>query len=82
MGVSNTIITIIAVLIGLGAGALVGFYLKKIVNRRRLQEAHEDAELLKSEALEHKRAIIIEAKEESFRIRTATNLNSANSDLR
>ena len=72
MGVLNTIITIIAVLIGLGAGALVGFYWKKIVNRRRLQEAHEDAELLKSEALERKRAIIIEAKEESLRIRTVT----------
>ena len=46
--------------------------MKKIVNRRRLQEAHQDAGLLKSEALERKRAIIIEAKEESLRIRTAT----------
>ena len=72
MGVLNTVITIIAVLIGLGAGALVGFYWKKIVYRRRLHEAHEDAELLKSEARESKRAIIIEAKEESLRIRTAT----------
>ena len=72
MDVLNTVITIIAVLIGLGAGALVGFYWKKIVNRRRLHEAHEDAELLKSEARESKRAIIIEAKEESLRIRTAT----------
>jgi len=72
MGVLNTIITIIAVLIGLGTGALVGLYGNKIVNRRRLQEAHEGAELLKSEALKDKRAIIIEAKEESLRIRTAT----------
>ena len=69
---SNMIIAIIAVLIGLGAGAVVGFYGKKIVNHRRLQEAQEDAERLKSEALDRKRAIVIEAKEESLRMRTAT----------
>lgn len=68
----TVIVAIVAVLIGLGAGALLGFFGRRVLSRKRYEAAQGDASRVLEEARERKRAIIIEAKEEALTVRTAS----------
>ena len=69
---TSALIAVAAVLIGLGAGALLGFFARRILSRKRYDEAQADASRVLEEAGEQRRSIIIEAKEEALGIRTAS----------
>jgi ribonuclease Y len=69
---TNVIVAIVAVLIGLGAGASFGLFGRKVLSRKRYEAAQEDASRVLEVAGERKRAIIIEAKEEALSIRSSS----------
>jgi ribonuclease Y len=69
---TNVIVAIVAVLIGLGAGASFGLFRRKVLSRKRYEAAQEDASRVLEIAGERKRAIIIEAKEEALSIRSSS----------
>ena len=66
----SNIIAILAVLIGLGAGTLVGFFGRKVLSRNRLRAAERDASVVLEEAKEDQRRVLLEAKEEALKIRS------------
>ena len=66
----SNIIAILAVLIGLGAGTLVGFFGRKVFSRNRLRAAERDASVVLEEAKEDQRRVLLEAKEEALKIRS------------
>ena len=69
---TSVIVAIVAVLIGLAAGAALGFFVRRILSRKRYEAAQADASRVLEEAGEQKRSIIIEAKEEALGIRSAS----------
>ncbi len=66
----SNVIAILAVLIGLGAGTLVGFFGRKVLSRNRLRAAERDASVVLDEAKEDRRRILLEGKEEALKIRS------------
>jgi ribonucrease Y len=81
---TNVIVAIVAVLIGLGAGASFGLFGRKVLSRKRYEAAQEDASRVLEVAGERKRAIIIEAKEEALSIRSSSEseIRERRSDLK
>lgn len=69
---TSVIVAIVAVLIGLAAGAALGFFGRRILSRKRYEAAQADASRVLEEAGEQKRSIIIEAKEQALGIRSAS----------
>ena len=63
-------ITILAVLIGLATGALIGYVVRRLVTGRRYEAAKQEASGVLNEAREERRALLLEAKEEGLRIRS------------
>jgi ribonuclease Y len=70
-------IMVLAVLIGLAIGALIGYVVRRLVVGRRYEAAKQEASGVLGEAREQKRALLLEAKEEGLKIRSA-----AESELR
>ena len=64
-------ITILAVLVGLAIGALIGYVGRRLVVGRRYEAAKQEASGVLNEAREQGRALLIEAKEEGLSIRSA-----------
>ena len=64
-------ITILAVLVGLAIGALIGYAGRRLVAGRRYEAAKQEASGVLNEAREQGRALLIEAKEEGLSIRSA-----------
>ena len=67
----NAIIAILAVLGGLALGAIIGFFGRRITSGRRYAAAQSESAKILEEAEEQKRALLIEAKEEALRARSA-----------
>ena len=65
------VITILAVLGGLIAGVLAGYIGRRLVYGRRAEAARSDASHILEEAREQQRSILIEAKEEALKTRSA-----------
>ena len=65
------IITILAVLGGLILGVVSGYFGKRLVNVRRSEAAHSEASRVLEEAGEQRRTLLIEAKEEAIKTRSA-----------
>ena len=63
-------ITILAVLIGLTTGALIGYVVRRLVTGRRYEAAKQEASGVLNEAREQQRALLLEAQEEGLRIRS------------
>ena len=66
----ETIAAILAVLAGLGIGALSGYFGQRVLSGRRYESAKEKAAGLLDEAKDQTRSIILEAKEEALRLRS------------
>jgi len=66
----STIIAILAVLVGLGIGAIVGYLGLRGLTGKRRQEAQHDATQVLDEAREAERRILLDAKEEAFKVRS------------
>ena len=64
-------IMILAVLVGLVIGALIGYAGRRLVAGRRYEAAKQEASGVLNEAREQRRALLIEAKEEGLGIRSA-----------
>ena len=64
------IIALLAVLIGLGLGTLIGFLGRKSVNRNHLTAAEKQAASILEEAKEGQRLLVLEAKEKALRIQS------------
>ena len=64
-------IMILAVLVGLAIGALIGYAGRRLVAGRRYEAAKQEASGVLNEAREQGRALLIEAKEEGLSIRSA-----------
>ncbi len=69
---TSALVAVVAVLIGLAAGALLGFFVRRILSRKRYEAAQADASRVIEEAGEQRRSIIIEAKEQALGIRSAS----------
>jgi ribonuclease Y len=67
----TTTVAILAVLIGLGVGALGGYVGRAIWSGRRYDAAKQNASLVLEEAGEEKRRLLIEAREEALQFRSA-----------
>ena len=65
------IIATLAVLIGLAVGALGGYFGKRLLSGRRYEAAKQEASLVLDGAREEQRRLLLEAKEESLKIRSA-----------
>jgi ribonuclease Y len=70
-------VVFLAVLAALGVGAVVGFLIRGTVVGRRLSQAREQAAQIVQEAERQKQALLLDAKEEALRARSA-----AEADLR
>ena len=66
-----TIIAILAVLGGLIVGGIGGYLGRRVTNSKRYDEAQSEAARLLEEATKQQRAVLIEAKEEALKIRSA-----------
>ncbi|MCH8185901.1 MAG: ribonuclease Y [Chloroflexi bacterium] len=66
-----TIIAILAVLGGLIVGGIGGYLGRRVTNSKRYDEAQSEAARLLEEATKQQRAVVIEAKEEALKIRSA-----------
>ena len=62
-------IALLAVLIGLSAGAGIGFYGRRLISRRRIDGALQEASTIIESARDEGRAIVIEAKENVIGLR-------------
>jgi len=65
------VIAILAVLGGLFVGVIGGYFGRRIISGRRYAAAQSDASRVLEDANEQERTIIIEAKEEALRVRSA-----------
>ncbi len=63
-------IALLAVLIGLSAGAGIGFYGRRLISRRRMDGALQEASTIIESARDEGRAIVIEAKENVIGLRS------------
>ena len=66
-----TIVAILAVLGGLVAGGLGGYFGRRLIYGRRYEAAQSEASRLLEDADERQRAVLLEAKEEALTIRSA-----------
>ena len=67
----NAIVALLAVLVGLVAGGS-GFYLvRRVLSGRRYKVAEQDASRVLEEAREQQRGLVLEAKEEALKIKSA-----------
>ncbi len=66
----DIIIPLLAVLGGLIIGAGAGYYGRRVINRKRIGEANAEAAQLLDGARDESRALVIEAKEESLKLRS------------
>ena len=66
-----TIIAILAVLGGLIVGGIGGYLGRRVTNSKRYDEAQSEAARLLEEATKQQRGVLIEAKEEALKIRSA-----------
>ena len=67
----TAVIAILAVLGGLIVGGIGGYLGRRLTNTKRTHEAESEAARLLEEANEQQRAVLIEAKEEALKIRSA-----------
>lgn len=67
----DVLIPIVASLVCLAVGAIGGYYGKRLLSRQAKNSAEQEATRILEIATEEKRALIIEAKEESLRIRSS-----------
>jgi ribonuclease Y len=65
------IIAIVAVMIGLSLGAVSGYFGLKFISSKRLVNARIDASKILEESEDEKRMILLEAKEDALRIKSA-----------
>ena len=65
------IVATLAVLVGLGTGALGGYFGRRIVSGRRYETARLEASQVLDEARESRRSLLLEAKEEALKVRSA-----------
>ena len=61
----------IAVLVALGLGTAVGFYIRYILTQKGVLEARQTASTVREEAEEQKRRLLLEAQEEALKLRTS-----------
>jgi len=66
----STIIAILAVLVGLGLGAIGGYLGLRGLTSKRRSEAESEATQVLDEAREAERRILLDAKEEAFKVRS------------
>ena len=66
-----TVIAVLAVLGGLIVGGIGGYLGRRVTNSKRYDEAQSEAARLLEEATKQQRAVLIEAKEEALKIRSA-----------
>jgi ribonuclease Y len=66
----STIIAILAVLVGLGLGAIGGYLGLRGITSKRREEVQREATRVLDEAREAERRILLDAKEEAFRVRS------------
>ncbi len=67
----NAVIAILAVLVGLILGVIGGYFGRKILSRRRGEEAQSEATHIMEQAREQERVLQVQAKEEVLKIRSA-----------
>ena len=65
------IIATLAVLVGLGLGALGGYFGRRLLSGKRYRSAEQEAARLLDDAREKERSLLLEAKEEGLTIRSA-----------
>ncbi|MCL0029124.1 Rnase Y domain-containing protein, partial [Dehalococcoidia bacterium] len=66
----DIIIPLLAVLGGLIIGIGAGYYSRKVINRKRIGEAKEEAVQVVETARDESRALLIEAKEDALKLRS------------
>ena len=66
----STIIAILAVLVGLGSGAIGGFFGQRLLTGKRRDAAEQEASQILTVAGEERRSVLQEAKEEALRVQT------------
>ena len=66
-----TVIAVLAVLGGLIVGGIGGYLGRRVTNSKRYDEAQSEAARLLEEATKQQRSVLIEAKEEALKIRSA-----------
>ena len=72
----DTIIIAVTVLIGLGIGVLGGYVGRRLLSGRRHEAAKDQATLVLEEAREKHRSLLLEAKEEALKVRSAAESES------
>ena len=77
------IVATLAVLVGLGTGALGGYFGRRIVSGRRYEAARMGASQVLDQAREKQRSLLLEAKEEALKIRSSgeTELRERRSEI-
>ena len=70
-GVDTTIVAILAVLAGLATGVIGGYFGRRLILGRRSEAAKSDSSRMLEDAREQTRAILLEAKEEALKSRSA-----------
>ena len=71
MNTTIIVTTLISTLVGLLIGTVVGYFYKWLLNFKRREEAKEEAQVIVDTAKNKERDIILEAKEEAIKIRSA-----------
>jgi len=66
----TTIIAILAVLVGLGSGAIGGFFVQRLSTGKRRDAAEQEASQVIARASDERRSVLLEAKEEALRIQS------------
>ena len=66
----STIIAILAVLVGLGSGAIGGFFGQRLLTGKRRDAAEQEASQILTIASEERRSVLREAKEEALRVQS------------
>ena len=71
MNTTIIVTTLISTLVGLLIGTVVGYFYKWLLNFKRREQAKEEAQVIVDTAKNKERDIILEAKEEAIKIRSA-----------
>jgi ribonuclease Y len=66
-----SVLTIIITLLALAAGGVLGLYARRIIDKRKLEEAKQQAESIIEEAKTRSKGILLEAKEQAIKTQTA-----------
>ena len=67
----TTIVATLAVLVGLVVGALGGYFGRRLLSGKRFEAASQEASRVLEDARERERGLLLEAKEEALRLRSA-----------